>query len=117
MAEEVVRISNIYTMKTINMTGTSIIIMLFLMVVSGCQTPGQVVSTKKSEVCPTCENQTKTTPIKGLKYTTHVCPQCETVYSNDSSVTYDEVEDDMGAVHVCHYCQVNVVTCKQCNKQ
>ena len=104
-------------MNTIIYSTLTVILLVSLLTVTGCQTPGQVVSIKTSEVCPTCENQTKTTPIKGLKYTMHVCPQCETVYSNDSTVTYDEVEDDMGAVHVCHYCQANVVTCKQCNKQ
>jgi hypothetical protein len=98
---------------------SSLVVILFiiLMTATGCQTPGQVVSTTNSDVCPTCQNQTVTTSIKGLKYTKHVCPQCETVYSNDASKTYGEIEDDMGAIHVCHYCQANVVTCKQCDKQ
>lgn len=85
--------------------------------ITGCQTPGRVVSTEPSIVCPTCERQTVTSPIKGLKYKKHVCPQCKTVYSNDAPVAYDEVADDMGAIHVCEYCQANLITCPQCSRQ
>jgi len=95
----------------------AVIMLCAMMATTGCQTSGKVVSTQQSEVCPTCKRQTVTTPIKGQKYTRHVCPKCETVYGYDASVTYDELEDDMGAIHVCHYCKANVVTCSQCSRQ
>ena len=50
-----------------------------LILITGCQYPGKVVSTQTSDVCPQCEMQTVTSPIKGLTYTKHVCPNCKTV--------------------------------------
>jgi len=95
----------------------AVVLFVILMTATGCQTPGKVVSTKKSDVCPTCEKQTVTTPIKGMKYTKHVCPNCKTVYINDPSVTSDELADYMGMVHVCTSCKSLVVTCPQCRRQ
>jgi predicted Zn-ribbon and HTH transcriptional regulator len=69
----------------------AVIMLCIVMITTGCQTPGQVVSSKKSGTCPTCKNQTVTTPIKGLKYSRHVCPDCKTVYITDPSVTNDEL--------------------------
>jgi hypothetical protein len=85
-----------------------------LILISGCQTPGKVVSTLTSEVCPTCKNQTVTTPIKGLKYTRHVCPSCETTEVVDPQGIYDEMGPEIKTVHVCKKCSSIVEPCPLC---
>ena len=106
-------------MKVHTLVHTSIAVILFitLMTITGCQTPGQVVSTEASEVCPTCENQTVTTPIKGLKYTRHICPHCKTVEDENAPKVYDEMGDSMATIHVCNYCKANIISCPQCSKK
>lgn len=102
-------------MNTITRSALAGIIFSILMSTTGCQTPGQVVSTTKSEACPTCENQIVTTPIKGLKYTKHVCPSCKTTKTIDPNGVYDEIGPDILTVHVCKKCSSIVEPCKQCN--
>jgi len=46
---------------------------------SGCTTAGQVVSSKPLMTCANCNEQVVTSSIKGLDFTRVVCPQCEKV--------------------------------------
>ena len=46
---------------------------------SGCTTAGQVVSSKPLMTCPDCSQQVVTSSIKGLDFTRVVCPKCEKV--------------------------------------
>ena len=90
-----------------------------LVLAGGCQTPGQVVATQKSEVCPQCETQTVTTPIKGLTYTKHVCPACKNVETDATKTsaalaTYTSMEVE--TVHVCEHCKSVVTPCPACSK-
>ena len=90
-----------------------------LILISGCQTPGKVVSTETSEVCPQCETQTVTTPIKGLTYTKHVCPMCKTIEtdaSKTSAAMASYTSMDVETVHVCEHCQAVVMPCPGCSK-
>ena len=91
-----------------------------LILISGCQTLGQVVSTEASEVCPQCETQTVTTPIKGLTYTKHVCPLCKTVEtdaSKTSAAMADYTSMEIGTVHVCKNCESVVTPCPACSRK
>jgi len=91
-----------------------------LVLAGGCQTPGKVVSTEPSEVCPQCENQTVTTPIKGLTYTKHVCPMCkniETDASKTSAALAVYTSQDIETVHVCEHCQSVVTPCPVCSQK
>ena len=101
--------------KAILQSALALSVLGTLVLTGGCQTPGKVVSTEPSNVCPQCETQTVTTPIKGLTYTKHMCPMCKTV----STVTpnYDELGDDIKEIQVCEHCQANLITCPQCNKR
>jgi ribosomal protein S27E len=46
---------------------------------SGCQTAGQVVSSKPLVTCPDCNDEVVTSSIKGLNFTRVVCPTCQVV--------------------------------------
>ncbi|MGO8703171.1 MAG: hypothetical protein ACLQVA_05085 [Candidatus Brocadiia bacterium] len=54
-------------------------LLLSMILMSGCQTAGQVVSSKPLAVCPDCSSQEVTSSIKGLDYTRVVCPPCQKV--------------------------------------
>ena len=91
-----------------------------LVLAGGCQTPGKVVSTDSSDVCPQCETQTITTPIKGLTYTKHVCPMCKTIETDASKTsaalaTYTSM--DIETIHVCEHCESVVTPCPACSKK
>lgn len=83
----------------------------------GCRMPGKVVSTTKSDVCPMCRNEVRTTPLKGLTYTKHVCPGCKTVSTIDPAAPAsmrDYIDPEDRTVHVCEHCEAMVSTCPQC---
>jgi len=80
--------------------------------VGGCKSTG---GNDEMVKCPTCNRQTVTTPIKGLKYTRHVCPSCKTV--STTTVNYDELGDITEELHACTYCEANLITCPQCRGQ
>ncbi len=54
-------------------------LLLSMILMSGCQTAGQVVSSKPLATCPDCSSQVVTSSIKGLDYTRVVCPPCQKV--------------------------------------
>lgn len=82
---------------------------------SGCQTPGKVVSTEESVLCPICKNETVTMPVKGLTYTKHVCPSCKTVVDTGKTPNYDELGDLGSEIHVCTACEASLIICPQCS--
>ncbi|MEA2068498.1 MAG: hypothetical protein U9P12_04795 [Verrucomicrobiota bacterium] len=86
-----------------------------LILIVGCQSPGKVVSTQTSDVCPQCEMQTVTSPIKGLTYTRHICPptckdvETDTAKTSAALATYTGM--DIETVHVCEHCKSIVAPC------
>lgn len=90
-------------------------------VLAGCQTPGRVVASESSVVCPTCKAVTRTALIKGTSYTTCLCPSCKTV-SPVGPALAETLRTYMGnepgdKVHVCDHCKSMVETCSVCRKQ
>lgn len=107
------KMDNIQKMLMISIAISSLIL------ISGCQTPGKVVSTEASEVCPECKTETVTSPIKGLTYTKHTCPLCREVVTDDSaasSAMASYTSMDMETVHVCKKCSSIVEPCSACSK-
>ena len=51
-----------------------------VILISGCQTAGQVVSSKPLASCPSCSSQVVTSSIKGLDFTRVECPTCDKVW-------------------------------------
>ncbi|NOY79444.1 MAG: hypothetical protein GXP31_00415 [Kiritimatiellaeota bacterium] len=88
-------------------------VVLLALAVAGCQTPGKLVSTATSTVCPMCKSETRTTAVKGLTYTKHICPKCKTVRNTGTS---DEAADAT-QVHVCDQCKAVVNTCPLCTSK
>jgi len=87
-------------------------VLLAALIVSGCQQPGKIVSEEKDVLCPHCKVVTETTRIKGMNFTTHICPDCEKVYDEVWLGSGHYVE----AGHVCPTCGALVETCKACRE-
>ena len=107
-------------MKTIQKILTITIATSSLILISGCQAPGKVVSSEDSEICPQCKTETVTTPIKGLTYKKHTCPLCKDVVVDDSvasSAMATYTSRDIETVHVCKNCKSIVEPCPACSKQ
>lgn len=93
---------------------------LFAFLLTGCHSESRLVSTRTSEVCPTCEVQTRVQPITGLTYTRCVCPSCNRVSTLDET-TRMHVERYVGGqvgetVHVCDTCESLVGECAICEE-
>lgn len=86
------------------------LIVVFTVLAGSCQTPGEVVSTDASVICPKCKTETKTMPIKGLTYTKHTCPSCGGDWEMDHT-------DFSVFVHACEHCETIVATCPLCAKE
>ena len=50
------------------------------LMMTGCQSAGQVVSSKPLVTCPDCKMEVVTSRIKGLDFTRVVCPMCGKVW-------------------------------------
>jgi hypothetical protein len=90
-----------------------------LILIIGCQSPGKIVSTQTSDVCPQCEMQTVTTPIKGFTYTRHICPSCKTDETDEaktSAALASYTSMDVETVHVCENCKALIEPCPACSK-
>jgi len=85
--------------------GVSIIVLM-----SGCQTSGEVLSMESSIVCPNCMTETRSSPFKGINYKKHICPDCRTEKVMDESGEISPWED----VHVCDRCDTIVEECPLC---
>ena len=73
---------------------------------SACQVPGEVVAVKKSSVCPTCKDETRKSPLRGITYEKHICPTCKTLHVSD---------DHRVKPHVyCDSCKAAIEECPQC---
>jgi len=106
-------------MKNIQKILTITIATCSLILIAGCQSPGKVVSTQTSVVCPQCEMQTVTSPIKGLTYTKHVCPGCKMVETDEaktSAALANYTSMNTETVHVCEHCKSVVTPCPACSK-
>ena len=106
-------------MKVILKITAILAVLCTFILTSGCQSPGKVVSTQASTVCPQCEMQTVTSPIKGLTYTRCVCPTCKTVETDAEKVSAalaSYTSRDMKTVHVCEHCKSVVESCAACSK-
>jgi hypothetical protein len=76
----------------------------------GCQTSGKLVSVTESTECPLCRTETRTSAVKGLNITKHVCPKCKTVRDTGA---FDE-KAELTEVHVCDHCKAMVDLCDKC---
>ena len=106
-------------MKSILKATAATVVLGTLILIVGCQSPGKVVSTQTSDVCPQCEMQTVTSPIKGLTYTRHICPTCkdvETDAAKTSAALAIYTSMDIETVHVCEHCKSVVAPCPVCSK-
>lgn len=100
-----------------------------LALVAGCQAPGRFLSSETSVVCPTCETETRTLPVRDQTYDTHVCTACKTVaplseaYPDIAAVLEDDRLDrgslrrSVPLVHVCDRCESVVGICRQCRRE
>ena len=111
-------------MKTMTCAMASLAVMVASVTVgvllTGCQTPGVVVSSEKSAVCPLCATETVTSPIKGVTHKKHICPTCKKVTTIDPSAPVslqDYVDPEVRMVQVCHHCQAAIVKCPDCRVQ
>jgi hypothetical protein len=90
-------------------------------ILTACQTPGRVVSKEASAVCPTCEAVTRTAPIRGLTYTTCVCPSCRKASTLEPALEYSlraYMGDSLGeTVQVCDRCRSVVAACPVCRAE
>jgi hypothetical protein len=107
-------------MKLIQKTIILTIATCSLILIAGCQSPGKIVSTQTSDICPQCTMQTVTTPIKGLTYTRHICPGCKTVETDKSKTSaalasYTSIAVE--TVHACKHCKSVVTPCPACRKK
>jgi hypothetical protein len=106
-------------MNSILRTTAATAVLSTLILIAGCQSPGKVVSTQTSDVCPLCEMQTVTSPIKGLTYTKHVCPNCKTVETDEATISAamaSYASLDIESVHVCEHCKSVVAPCPACSQ-
>ena len=106
-------------MNSILRTTAATAVLSTLILIVGCQSPGKVVSTQTSDVCPQCEMQTVTSPIKGLTYTKHVCPTCKTVETDaakTSAALASYTSMDVETIHVCARCESVLIPCPACRK-
>lgn len=111
-------------MKTATSTAVMLAVLLGSMgsvaLLTGCQSPGRVLSTETSIACPMCKTQTVTSSIKGLTYKKHVCPGCKevsTIDPNAPASMRDFVDPDQQTIHVCEHCKTAVSKCPQCRKR
>jgi len=79
-------------------------------VMTGCQTPGQLISTEESVTCPLCKLETRTSSLKGFNFKMCVCPTCKAQQKEIWDGFY--VEDAL--VQVCDKCQAVVMNCPAC---
>lgn len=106
-------------MKAKNILKTTVVFftLSILILIAGCQSPGKIIASEKSEICPECKIQTVTTPIKGLTYKRHVCPACKKVDTHESEISAalaSYTSMDIETVHVCPHCKSIVEPCPDC---
>jgi ssDNA-binding Zn-finger/Zn-ribbon topoisomerase 1 len=77
----------------------------------GCQSPGQVVSSKPVIACPDCSQQVVTSRIKGLDFTRVVCPTCHKVWTLPESAYSDQT-----IAYYCPQCKELIALCPDCQK-
>jgi phage FluMu protein Com len=99
-------ISRILSVRFVAVCGAAFLAVLLV----GCQTSGKLVSVTQDTKCPLCHTETRTTAVKGLDYTKHICPNCKTVWDTGTS---DEAAA-LTKVHVCDHCKAIVGLCPKC---
>lgn len=77
---------------------------------AGCQTPGQVVSSKQSTECSACHETLVTSAIKGINFKTYTCPSCHKEYEVDTSGGFIPPKE----VLVCPKCGKVYMDCPSC---
>lgn len=102
------------------MTALGVLCLGLVVIGTGCQTSGKLVSTETSSVCPTCQMETRTTSITGVTYSKCICPSCKTVSTVDprlAETVRGYVGDEIGdTVHVCDHCKAIAEKCPVCRK-
>jgi len=97
-----------------------------IVVLTGCQMPGRILSAQSSRTCPTCRTETRTAALEDVSYETHVCVSCRTVSrlvdleSNASDrdiVEGGQLRVSTPMMHVCDSCKAVVGVCSQCRQE
>lgn len=99
----------------IEMAALTVGVLTLSIAASGCRMPGRVLSTESSAVCPECQTETRTAPVKGVTYQKHICPGCGAVAVTSAPLQADS--DPGWTVHVCDRCKALVTKCPQCQAQ
>ena len=87
------------------------VLLVSTILMSGCTTPGQVVSSKPLIACPDCNQQVITSRIKGLDFTRVVCPTCHKVWTLPEGAYSDQT-----VAYYCPRCKELIATCPDCQK-
>lgn len=83
-------------------------LILSVAVLASCQSSGET-TTRESIHCPSCKTEVTTTPLKGLSFSKHMCPNCKS--------TTGVVGESVDPVHVCTKCELIVEKCELCRKE
>ena len=88
-----------------------VVLLVGAFLLSGCQSPGTVVSSKPVINCPDCHEQVVTSRIKGLDYTRVVCPMCHKVWTLPEGAYTDQT-----IAYYCPHCKELIALCPDCQK-
>lgn len=100
-------------------------LVLCLFALSARQVPFRETDRIRNPVCPRCETVTRTTPLKGVTYTSHLCPTCgryagpdwyEDVELGGRAYGYGGGSTAENKVLVCDRCNVVLGECSECQK-
>jgi transposase-like protein len=90
----------------------ALVAVVAMVLLAGCQQPGQVVKSTPSVQCPYCHEELVTSRIVGLDFKRFVCPQCTKEY-----VPPEGYYDSETIVYNCPTCDSVVATCPSCMKK
>ena len=84
-----------------------------VLLLSGCQMPGQIVKEEPCSLCPKCKSVTTTGILKGTTVTTVVCPSCKAEYEDPRLLDYTGTDS---SVNCCEKCGTYIKKCDKCKK-
>ena len=89
-----------------------------ILVATGCQVPGRIITSERSAVCPSCRTETKTTPLSGVYYEKHYCPTCGE-YQDAGAELWYPVEETLreSQVLLCERWHTLVGNCGVCSRR
>ena len=90
----------------------SLMALVGVVLLAGCQQPGKVISSVPSVACPTCSQQVVTSRLAGVNFTRMVCPSCKKEY-----IPPEGFWDTETIAYTCPTCKVMIGTCPDCCKK